>query len=164
MRVFARPWTLVPYGLGMAGNGAAAAGDIQQWLDQVFGQLQSLVDQAVKVLVEAELPKDVAEAEKRARAVGVIARTAKAVAALKASAKKASGEAEDDLAGSGEVIDEAEEQRLRAELFARVDRLFEVAEQKGYGPRGDPFTGGAGSAEGDTGDAAGEGGAGSRSG
>lgn len=141
------------YGLGMAGNGAADGGAVQQWLDQVFGQLQALVDQAVEVLVQAEPPKDVAEAEKRARAVGVIARTAKAVAALKASARKVSGDAEDDLAGSGEVIDEAEEQRLRAELFARVDRLFEVAEQKGYGPRGDPFIRGAGPAEGDAGDA-----------
>ncbi|WP_312821394.1 hypothetical protein [Brevundimonas sp.] len=151
--MFARLWTLVPYGLGMAGNGAADGGAVQDWLDRVFGQLQALVDGAVDVLAEAEPPRDVAEAEKRARAVGVIARTAKAVAALKASARKVSGDAEDDLAGSGEVIDEAEEQRLRAELFARVDRLFEVAEQKGYGPRGDPFIRGAGLAEGDAGDA-----------
>lgn len=125
----------MPYGLGMAGNGAAEGVAVQQWLDQVFGQLRDMVDQAVEVLVEAGSPKDVAEAEKRARAVGVIARTAKAVASLKAQPKKVSGEAEDDVAGQGEVIDEAEEQRLRAELFARVDRLFEVAEQKGYGPK-----------------------------
>lgn len=121
--------------MGMAGNGAAEIEPVQQWLDQVFGQLQAMVDQAVEVLVEAGPPKDVAEAEKRARAVGVIARTAKAVAALKAQPKRVSGEAEDDVAGQGELIDEAEEQRLRAELFARVDRLFEVAEQKGYGPK-----------------------------
>ena len=148
------------YGLGMAGNGAAGGGPetgsaVQQWLDQVFGQLQALVDDAVAVLVQAEPPKDVAEAEKRARAVGVIARTAKAVAALKASARKVAGDAEDDLAGSGDVIDEAEEQRLRAELFARVDRLFEVAEQKGYGPRGDPFIAGRGAGETVAGDAGG---------
>lgn len=119
----------------MAGNGAADGGAVQDWLDRVYGQLQALVDGAVEVLVEAGPPKDVAEAEKRARAVGVIARTAKAVAALKAPPRKSSGETEDDVAGQGEVIDEAEEQRLRAELFARVDRLFEVAEQKGYGPK-----------------------------
>lgn len=142
--------------MGMAGNGAADrpdSGDVQLWLDQVFGQLQALVDGAVEVLVQAEPPKDVAEAEKRARAVGVIARTAKAVAALRASARKVAGDAEDDLAGSGEVIDEAEEQRLRAELFARVDRLFEVAEQKGYGPAGDPFIREPKSTEDDAGDA-----------
>lgn len=150
--------------MGMAGNGAAEGVAVQQWLDQVLGQLRDMVDQALEVLVEAGPPKDVTEAEKRARAVGVIARTAKAVAALRGSTKKVSGEAEDDLAGQGEVIDEAEEQRLRAELFARVDRLFEVAEQKGYGPRGDPFTGETKSAEGDAGDAAAAARAGCRSG
>ncbi len=141
----------MPYGLGMAGNGAAEIGTVQQWLDQVFGQLQAMVDQAVEVLIEAGPPKDVAEAEKRARAVGVVARTAKAVAALKTKPTKVSGEAEDDVAGQGEVIDEAEEQRLRAELFARVDRLFEVAEQKGYGPKPDR-TGGGGAAVAGVGD------------
>lgn len=155
-----RPWTLVPYGLGMAGNGAADGGAVQDWLDQVFGQLQAMVDQAVEVLIEAGPPKDVAEAEKRARAMGVIARTAKAVAALKNQAKKVSGEAEDDVAGQGEVIDEAEEQRLRAELFARVDRLFEVAEQKGYGPKPDRTGGGAAAVAGVGDDAACEAGTG----
>lgn len=153
--MFARLWTLLAYVWGMAGNGAGQGGSAQAWLDQVSVQLKAMVDQAVEVLVEAGPPKDAAEAEKRARAVGVIARTAKAVAALEARANKLSGEAEDDLAGSGEVIDEAEEQRLRAELFARVDRLFEVAEQKGYGPRGDPFVAGGDPGEGDAGHAAG---------
>ena len=166
--MFARPWTLVAYGSGMAGNGdsgaAGAEGSVQVWLDQVFGQLQALVDQMVRVLVEAEPPKDVAEAEKRARAVGVVARTAKAVAALKPRVGKVSGETEDEMAGEGEVIDEAEEQRLRAELFARVDRLFEVAEQKGYGPKGDPFTGGGGAGEVGAGYAGGAARAGCRSG
>ena len=140
----------------MAGNGAADGGTVQQWLDQVFGQLQELVDQAIEVLVEAGPPKDVAEAEKRARAVGVIARTAKAVAALKTQPKRTSGDAEDDMAGKGEVIDEAEEQRLRAELFARVDRLFEVAEQKGYGPKPVGAGGGRAATQGVADDAAGE--------
>ena len=146
------------YGLGMAGNGDSGSEPVQQWLDRVFGQLQALVDEAVQVLCEAEPPKDVVEAEKRARAVGVLARAAKAVAALKAypksSSRKAVGtEVEDDVAGRDEPISEAEEQRLRDELFARVDRLFEVAEQKGYGPRGDPFTEQRGLAEGAAGHA-----------
>ncbi|MEG1452377.1 hypothetical protein [Brevundimonas sp.] len=133
----------------MAGNGDSGQGAVQQWLDQVFGQLQALVDEAVRVLVEAEPPKDVVEAEKRARAVGVVARAAKAVAALKtglkSSTRKLAGtEVEDDVAGRDEPIGKAEEQRLRDELFARVDRLFEVAEQKGYGPKPDRPDGGAG--------------------
>ena len=148
----------------MAGNGAAGGEAVQRWLDQVFGQLQGMVDEAVAVLQEAEPPKDVAEAEKRARAVGVIARTAKAVAALKTQPKKSSGDVEDDMAGSGEVIDEAEEQRLRAELFARVDRLFEVAEQKGYGPKPDGADRAGAVAQGLDGDAAGAARAGLRSG
>jgi len=148
----------------MAGNGAAGGEAVQDWLEQVFGQLQAVVDEAVQVLVQAEPPKDVSDAEKRARAVGVIARTAKAVAALKATAKKVSGEAEDDVAGSGEVIDEVEEQRLRAELFARVDRLFEVAEQKGYGPKPDRGDRAGAVAQGIAGDAAGAARAGVRSG
>ena len=142
--------------MGMAGNGAAQQEPVQQWLDQVFGQLQAMVDQAIEVLVEAGPPKDVAEAEKRARAVGVMARTAKAVAALKTLPKKVSTDAEDDMAERSEVIDDAEEQRLRAELFARVDHLFEVAEQKGYGPKGDPFIRKPRPETGDAGDAAGE--------
>lgn len=132
----------------MAGNGDSGQGAVQQWLDQVFDQLQTLVDEAVRVLVEAEPPKDAQEAEKRARAVGVVARTAKAVAALKLSARPLSRkvvgtEVEDDVAGRDEPIGEAEEQRLRDKLFARVDRLFEVAEQKGYGPKPDRCDGGA---------------------
>lgn len=140
------------YSSGMAGNGAAGVAIVEDWLDQVFGQLQALMDEAVRVLVEAEPPKDVAQAEKRARAVGVVARTVKAVAALKATGRKVSQEVEDDLADKGVVIDDAEEQRLRTELFARVDHLFEVAEQKGYGPRGDPFLVAGRPAQGDAGD------------
>jgi len=143
----------VAYSSGMAGNGAAGDATVEDWLDQVFGQLRALTDEAVRVLVEAEPPKDVAQAEKRARAVGVVARTVKAVAALKATGRKVSQEVEDDLADKGVVIDDAEEQRLRTELFARVDRLFEVAEQKGYGPLGDPFLVAGRPAQGDPGDA-----------
>ncbi|WP_406852026.1 hypothetical protein WEU32_11830 [Brevundimonas sp. BH3] len=149
----------------MAGNGDSGRDEVQQWLDQVFDQLQALTDEAVAVLVNAEPPVDAAEAEKRARAVGVVARTAKAVAALKVQAKSlsrkvAGTEVEDDVAGRGEPIGEAEEQRLRDELFARVDRLFEVAEQKGYGPKPDRPDGGAGVVALDGGDAGGASGAG----
>ena len=66
----------------MAGKGdeTERAAAVAQWLDGALGRLMQLTDEAIAVVAAAEPPADVAEAEKRGRAIGVLARTAKAVA------------------------------------------------------------------------------------
>jgi len=75
----------------MAGKGdeAERAAAVAQWLDGALGRLMQLTDEAIAVVAAAEPPADVAEAEKRGRAIGVLARTAKAVAALGGGAAQA---------------------------------------------------------------------------
>ncbi|WP_447909001.1 hypothetical protein [Brevundimonas bullata] len=128
MRLFASLRTLVRYGLGMTGNGdeARQGGD---WLDEVFGRLKALTDQAIAVIAAADAPTDVAEAEKRARAVGVLARTAKAVAALKSRPARKSPE-EDEMSEDDRDVSDAELAGLQAEFFARVDHLVAAFERK----------------------------------
>ena len=67
-----------------------------------------------------------AEAEKLARAVGVIARAAKAVAALES---RLVADSEEDEMG-GRTYDPAETERLRRELEADCDRLDRLLEEK----------------------------------
>lgn len=131
MRLFASLRTLVRYGLGMTGNRdeAAAAGQGADWLDEVFGRLKALTDQAIAVVAAAPAPADVAEAEKRARAVGVLARTAKAVAALKSRPARKSPD-EDEMSEDDRDVSDAELAGLQAEFFARVDHLVAAFERK----------------------------------
>ena len=137
----------------MTGNGDEA-GQGADWLDEVFGRLKALTDQAIAVIATAAAPTDVAEAEKRARAVGVLARTAKAVAALKPARKTPD---EDEMSEDDRDVSDAELAGLQAEFFARVDHLVAAFERKslaagldrGVAARGeDP-----GAAGGDPGDA-----------
>lgn len=154
MRLFASLRTLVLYGLGMTGNRDEAGAS---WLDRVFDQLQAVTDQAIAVVVAAEAPTDVAEAEKRARAVGVLARTAKAVAALKISlSRKSRNPEEDEMSEDDRDVSDAELAGLQAEFYARVDHLVAAFERKsvaaglGREPAAGPAGGGAeGGGEGD---------------
>lgn len=136
--------------MGMAGKeeeAKAGGGSTGDWLETVFQQLKALTDEAIAVTVAAGPPENAAEAEKRARAIGVIARTAKAVAALKASPRKPRDPKEDGMREDDhDIIDDAEEIRMRADIQSRVDHLFKVAEKKGFGPAGPggPFPAGPG--------------------
>ena len=140
----------------MAGNrDEADAG----WLEAVFERLKVLTDQAIAVVAAAEPPADAAEAEKRARAVGVLARTAKAVAALRSRPARKTPE-EDEMSEDDRDVSDAELAGLQAEFLARVDHLVAAFERKslaagldrGTAARGeDP-----GAAGGDPGDAAAE--------
>lgn len=79
------------------------------WLDEVFDRLKALTDQAIAVVAAAEAPVDVAEAEKRARAVGVLARTAKAVSALKAGpVRKIRNPEEDEMSEDDRDVSDAD--------------------------------------------------------
>ncbi len=136
----------------------AGKADETEWLVAVFDRLKALTDQAIAVVAAAEAPADVAEAEKRARAIGVMARTAKAVAALTLSpARKNRNPEEDEMSEDDRDVSDAELAGLQAEFFARVDHLVAAFERKslaagldrGVAARGaDP-----GAAGGDPGDA-----------
>ena len=112
----------------MTGNGDEA-GQGADWLDAVFGRLKILTDQAIAVVAAAPAPVDVAEAEKRARAVGVLARTAKAVAALRSRPARKTPE-EDEMSEDDRDVSDAELAGLQAEFFARVDHLVAAFERK----------------------------------
>src|SRR5690606_41376371 len=103
-------------------------------------------------------PADVAEAEKRARAIGVLARTAKAVAALEADLiRKRPSPEEDGMSDDDRDLSDAELAGLQAEFFARVDHLVAAIERKSLaaGLDREPAarTAGAGAAGGGKGDA-----------
>ena len=151
----ARLRTLVRYGSVMTGN-RDEAGQGADWLDEVFGRLKTLTDQAIAVVAAASAPTDVAEAEKRARAVGVLARTAKAVAALKSRPARKTPD-EDEMSEDDRDVSDAELAGLQAEFFARVDHLVAGIERKSLaaGLDREPAarTAGAGAAGGGQGDA-----------
>lgn len=119
--------------MGMTGNrdeAGATEGDAP-WLDAVFERLRTLTDQAIAVVAAAEPPKDTAEAEKQARAVGVLARTAKAVAALRtAVSAKIKNAQEDAMSEDDRDISDAELDGLQAQFYARVDHLVAAFERK----------------------------------
>ena len=101
------------------------------WLEAVFDRLKALTDQAIAVVAAAEPPTDVAEAEKRARAVGVLARTAKAVAALQIRpVRKSRNPEEDEMSEDDRDVSDAELAGLQAQFFARVDHLVAAFERK----------------------------------
>jgi hypothetical protein len=118
----------VRYGLCMAGNGdeTGAGGAAAGWLDHVRERLTAKVEEAVQAVCETPTPTTVAEAEKLARAAGVIARAAKAVDALKSRPER---KTEEDEMG-GEHFDPEEDERLRAELCAHHERLDRILEEK----------------------------------
>lgn len=99
------------------------------WLEAVFDRLKALTDNAIAVVAAAEPPADVAEAEKRARAIGVLARTAKAVAALRSRPARKTPE-EDEMSEDDRDVSDAELAGLQAEFFARVDHLVAAFERK----------------------------------
>lgn len=137
-----------------AAGATAAAADTGAWLGQVFAALKAATDQAIAVVAAAEPPADVAEAEKRARAVGVLARTAKAVAALtiRPARKAARAPEEDGMSEDDRELSDDEERAVRAELESRIDHLVGIAERKGFSPAapgGDAARGIATAAEGD---------------
>ena len=109
----------------------AGKADETGWLEAVFDRLKALTDQAIAVVAAGEAPTDVAEAEKRARAVGVLARTAKAVAALKSRPMRQSrNPEEDEMSEDDRDVSDAELAGLQAEFYARVDHLVGVFERK----------------------------------
>lgn len=87
------------YGWFMARNGdeTGAGGESAGWLGHVCARLKAKVDEALDAVCDAPKVEGVAEAEKLARAVGVIARAARAVAALEP--RLAADSEEDEMGG-----------------------------------------------------------------
>jgi len=104
------------------GAGSASAG----WLGHVCERLKAKVDEALDAVCNAPKVEGVADAEKLARAAGVIARAAKAVAALE---PRPAADSEEDEMG-GRIYDPEEDERLRRELAAHCDRLDAIIERK----------------------------------
>ena len=107
----------------------AGKADETEWLEAVFDRLKALTDQAIAVVAAAAAPADTAEAEKRARAVGVLARTAKAVAALRSRPARKTLD-EDEMSEDDRDVSDAELVGLQAEFFARIDHLVGGFERK----------------------------------
>ena len=91
-----------------------------------------IIDRGVLVVAAREPgPGDVAEVERQARTVGVIARTGRAIVALTPAAGGARdpGVKEDEMKNRDDSPENLE--RMRAELETRLDRLNAVLEAKG---------------------------------
>jgi hypothetical protein len=115
----------------MTGN-QDRAGRAADWVASLQAHLMPLVDACVEVLQGGRLERgDLAGAERQARIVGVIARTARGVAALTPAARsaRAPGAGEDEMKHRDDSPENLE--RMRAELEARLDRLSAVLEAKG---------------------------------
>lgn len=133
-----------------------AAGGTEAWLEGVFHRLKALTEDLLAV-TEAAGPPGIGEVDRRGRTIGVIARAAKIVAGLSLTLKLALRPTrdmqEDDMRHDHDIIDDAEDGRLRDELESRIDHLCGIVERKGRGARaGAP--GGPVEAEGADGDGA----------
>ncbi|MFN3879241.1 MAG: hypothetical protein ACK4MH_12785 [Brevundimonas sp.] len=127
--------TLLRYGLGMTGNrddeegggdgarGSAAA--CAGWLEPMFLMLKAKMEEAAQKVCKTEI-EDAAAAEKVARQIGVIARSAKAVEAMRLMCL--SDNEEDEM--GGRTYDPAEDERIRGELLVEYERLDSIIERK----------------------------------
>ena len=108
------------------------AGRAEAWLEEVFQTLKGLTDELLAVARAAPAP-ELGEVDKRGRTLSVIARAAKAVAALITPLRKARDTQEDDMREDHDIIDDAEDGRLRDDLESRIDHLCGIVERKGRG-------------------------------
>jgi hypothetical protein len=122
---------LVAYSLGMTGNQDRAA-RAAAWAGDLQDMLMPIIDRGVLVVAASvPAPGDVAEVERQARTVGVIARSAKAIVVLTPvqGGARDPGLEEDEMRNRDDSPENLE--RMQAELEARLDRLNAVLEAKG---------------------------------
>jgi hypothetical protein len=129
----ARRGALIRYCLGMTGN-QDTAGRAQARLDAIYARLDRKLDRGMDALDAVPLePGDVMAVQRYVRSVELVARAARAVAALIVSpgrSRAVAAETEDDMNDddrddSPETLD-----RIRSELESRLDRLHAVIEAK----------------------------------
>ena len=116
--------TLVRYGLGMTGN-SEESGAGGGWLAPLFHKLKTKVEETAEVVCNEKI-NDADGAEKLARRIGVIARSARLVEAIR---PRVEADSEEDGMG-GRNYDPEETERLRRELVANCDRLDLILEEK----------------------------------
>lgn len=110
-------------GGGDAGRKSAAA--CAGWLEPMFLMLKAKMEEAAQKVCKTEI-EDAAAAEKVARQIGVIARSAKAVEAMRLMCL--SDNEEDEM--GGRTYDPAEDERIRGELLVEYDRNDRIIERK----------------------------------
>lgn len=112
----------------MAGN----SDEVRTWSETLQGRLTAKMDQLITAFIATDDPAEKAQIEKDARACGVFARSAKAVATMvpEPKAKPAAEEAADDDEASMHdgIPDDPEE--LQVALVARFTRFAELLELK----------------------------------
>ena len=116
--------------MGMTGNQDRAA-RAAAWSGVMQDEFMAIVDEDVVVLKAAKpAAGDLAAAERRVRAVGVFARSVRAVVALSPPLQSGGRQLEE---GEMKHRDDTPEnlERMRAELETRLDRLNAVLEAKG---------------------------------
>lgn len=117
--------------MGMTGNQDRAA-RAAAWSDAMQDDFMAIVDADVVVLKAAKpAADDLPAAERRVRAVGVFARSVRAVVALSPPLRSGGDRQleEDEMKHRDDSPENLE--RMRAELEARLDRLNTVLESKG---------------------------------
>lgn len=127
--------TLLRYGLGMTGNrddgegGGGAAGataaSCAGWMEPLFLKMKAKIEEATESVCETDV-KEAGAAEKVARQIGVIARSAKAVEAMRLLCL--SDNEEDEM--GGRTYDPAEDELLRQKLVVEYERLDRILEEK----------------------------------
>jgi len=125
----------VRYGLGMTGNrddGEGGCGDAREtaascagWMEPLFLKMKAKIEEATESVCETDV-KEAGAAEKVARQIGVIARSAKAVEAMRLLCL--SDNEEDEM--GGRTYDPAEDERIRQELVVEHERLDRILEEK----------------------------------
>ena len=117
--------------MGMTGN-QDRAGRAAAWSDAMQDDFMAIVDADVVVLKAAKPAEgDLGAAERWVRAVGVFARSVRAVVALSPPSRSGGDRQleEDEMKHRDDSPENLE--RMRAELEARLDRLNAVLEAKG---------------------------------
>jgi hypothetical protein len=108
---------------GRIGSRAAACAG---WMEPLFLMMKAKIEEATESVCEMDVKEAGAAAEKVARQIGVIARAAKAVEAMRLLCL--SDDEEDEM--GGRTYDPAEDERIRGELLVEYERLDRIIERK----------------------------------
>ena len=112
-------------GEGGFGGARETAASCAGWMEPLFLMMKAKIEETAKSVCETDV-KDAAVAEKVARQIGVIARSAKAVEAMRLLCL--SDNEEDEM--GGRTYDPAEDERIRQELVVEHARLDRILEEK----------------------------------
>ena len=112
-------------GEGGCGGAGATAASCAGWMEPLFLKMKAKIEEATESVCETDV-KEAGAAEKVARQIGVIARSAKAVEAMRLLCL--SDNEEDEM--GGRTYDPAEDERIRGELLVEYERLDRIMEEK----------------------------------